>query len=122
MANTLDGITKEVLDTIYWFANEKLEAVRQIIEKPINIHCAFRSVRYNNLVGGAEQSAHLYYAPYIAAVDFDANMGSDIITNCNKIRQLLLPRLEELDLRMEKNENMSWIHLDSKKSIGERYF
>lgn len=97
--------------------------------RPIDVLCMIRpnSVNcvespchggdYNAFVGSlAKHSPHIYGQ----ACDFDVEGMV-----CDRARELLLPRLEELGLRMEDRPGTSWLHLDSyppSVSGGRRFF
>lgn len=56
------------------------------------------------------------------AIDFHI-VGYEGGENCAKIREILLPHLEELGLRMEKPVGTGgWVHLDDLPVIHERFF
>ena len=91
--------------------------------KPV-VHCWYRPRGYNKEVGGAKNSSHLSEGPW-SAIDFSAAVpGCDSRgKSCDLLRAKILPMLEELGLRMEKNgKDAPWIHLDSKPPIFTRYF
>ena len=126
----LDDNAKEALVDIF----ERLDTIYiDILKvKPI-IHVAFRSPKYNNLLGGAVGSAHIartirndQIVKHIAAIDFSVNLYPEksIEENCDLARELLLPHIEALDLRMEDNPSSNWIHIDTKPIInnGNRFF
>lgn len=81
----------------------KMQMIRDLFDCPINIHCALRPQHYNNLVGGAKNSQHLYGA----ACDFDVE---DM--DCDSARIQLLDKLDEFEIRMEDLPGASWIHID----------
>jgi len=92
-----------------------MEKIREFLGgKPINVHCFLRTTDYNKLVGGAPNSMHIYGK----AVDWSNGM------NCDEVRNLLKPKLEELNIRMENNTGGNWIHIDNKpvSSNSERIF
>lgn len=120
LANERDGLSEQVKTQILLLAG-KMDLVRGILGLPINVHCWFRPVGYNALVGGAQGSKHLCLGPW-SAVDFDACLpGSDLEVSCARSRKILEPKLEELGLRMEKHDG-PWIHLDSAPVVYARYF
>lgn len=102
----------------------KLDQVRELLNKPIKIHCFIRpnianipgsiynKKNYNSFIGGAKNSAHIFGK----GVDFDA--GED----CDKTRERILPHLEKLKLRMEKLENSNWVHLGNDWKPGMSYY
>lgn len=103
----------------------KMELVRAFIEKPINVHVTIRPTsvncpgpyngrNYNSLVGGAPKSGH------VLGKSMDFNFYE---MQCDEGRMLLLPKLEEFDLRMEKRDGSNWIHLGNDWQFGmNRYF
>lgn len=121
LATEEDGLT-EAVKTSLLRTFIKMDRIRAYIGKPIKVHIAFRSKDYNTLVKGAKASAHLIGN----AVDFSANMGLDSVgANCDKIKELLVPVLEEWELRMEDNgAGASWVHIDRNPvpAQGNRYF
>lgn len=132
LANEADGLTddsKTGLTSLF----QKLDQIRDLLGVPIIVHCAFRPSKYNLLVCGAENSAHIARMIlvdgkkyYIAAVDFHPLFsGLEIGAQCDKARKLIEPELENLGLRMEDNPLGSpWIHLDSRPvpNGGNRVF
>lgn len=125
----LDDNAKAALIDVF----QRMEKVTDILGVTVSVHCAFRSNEYNRLVGGAKASAHIARGvqmppkvipdgteigngiKHIAAVDFDANIGeASAGANCDKVREILKPKLEELDMRMEQNPGSDWVHLDTK--------
>jgi uncharacterized protein YcbK (DUF882 family) len=69
---------------------------------------------YNKFVKGAPRSAHI---PGLA-VDFSIE-GVD----CDRLRKLLVPKLEEFDCRMESLHGAGWVHMDlMSPTEGRRYF
>lgn len=133
-ADGLDDNAKEALIDLF----ERMDAVYEdILRVKPNIHVAFRNSRYNKLVGGTIGSAHIARVikmpdgteigngrHLVAAVDFDVRIYPEksIEDNCDIARSLLEPKLELLEMRMEKNPGSSWIHLDSQLVKSERYF
>lgn len=116
-ATDQDGLTDEVLSNLKTLFS-KMDQVRDHFNAPIRVHVAFRPAKYNQEIGGAKNSAHLYGM----ACDFDVE-GLD----CEKARQDLLDSglLETLNMRMENNgPDAHWIHLDTREvpNGGHRYF
>jgi uncharacterized protein YcbK (DUF882 family) len=102
-----------------------MDVIREQMGSPITVHCWIRpnSVNcpgniyhgqdYNSASGStAKRSAHIYGQ----AVDFSVK-GVDF----KKVKDILLPQLEFLGLRMEK-ATTNWIHLDIAQVINNRYF
>jgi zinc D-Ala-D-Ala carboxypeptidase len=105
LAITADGLTSEILAACQALASN-LETVRAWYGCPLLVHCWFRNVPYNLLVGGARGSAHLEGL----AVDFSPATGS-----CRDFIQRVLAEqcLAEWGMRMENNGPYpSWVHLD----------
>lgn len=119
MGAAVDGLTEEILDTLFWFFNEKMEKVREHIDAPVVAHVCWRPPAYNTLIGGAHGSAHLCPAPGVAALDFHV-----VGYQCDEVRIILEPVLGELGLRMEDLPTANWVHLDSRQVPpgGKRFF
>lgn len=119
LANDADGLgedAKAALIGMFWV----MDKVREFVGLPIVVHCAFRPQLYNKLVGGAEKSAHMArmeHGRLIAAVDFHAKGEPP-----NETRILLLPKLNELDVRMEDLPGSNWVHVDTQRPGSTRYF
>lgn len=101
-----------------------MDKVRDFLGSPIIVHCWIRPVLnnpnsyqngqdYNELVGGAKNSAHRMGM----ATDYHV-VGLD----CDTVRSMLEPKLEEFNLRMEKAPGTNWVHNDSAPVINSRYF
>lgn len=112
LATALDGLSPGVESELAkTFAI--LDQIRDLFDRPIIVHCAYRPKKYNELVKGAKSSAHLFGK----AVDFHV-----VGVSCDTVRKILLPRLESLGLRMENNKG-DWIHIDTRAPGPEgRYF
>ena len=112
MATHDDGLTdgaKKNLVTLF----KKMEIVRSYLDDgPISVTNAFRPSEYNYLIGGALNSAHTYGM----AVDWFI-VGVD----CNELRPLLVPMLDEWDMRCEDIVG-DWIHLDISDYRYNRFF
>ena len=120
--------TEEEKKNIIEFANT-LDSVREFIGLPFHVHCWIRPIKancpdsrydgqnYNKFVGSvALNSAHIPGK----ALDFHVdNFGG--VNGCHEIREKLLPKLEEFELRMEDLEGM-WIHLDNAPVTKNRFF
>ena len=92
----------------------RLDSIRELFDRPISVHCAFRPDAYNRLVKGAKNSAHLYGQ----AVDFSVQG-----VPCDTVRKILLPRLDTLGLRMEDLPGSGWVHIDTRPpGPGGRFF
>jgi hypothetical protein len=104
--------------------SKNMDKVREILGVPIQVHCWIRPILnnpnsphhgedYNSLVKGAKNSRHRFGD----ATDFDA-----VGLNCDKVRELLESKLDELNMRMEKMPGSNWVHVDSGPVISTRYF
>ena len=118
--------TQEEVNNIIKMA-KKMDAVRDLIGKPIKIHCWIRPVvancpgsphhgeNYNAAAGStATRSAHIMGK----AVDWSCG------DNCDDVRDILEPNLEMWGLRMERKPGSNWVHLDCADVPpgGHRYF
>jgi hypothetical protein len=115
LATEADGLTLEIKANLILLF-DKLEVVRQFLgDRPINVHVTYRPKLYNKLIKGAANSAHLYGK----ACDFDVDGLS-----CDEVRKLIVPKLEVWNMRCEKLDGASWVHLDTRDvgSSGNRYF
>lgn len=91
-----------------------MDLVRDLVNRPVKIHCAFRPPAYNKLVGGAKASCHLTGR----ACDFSVPG-----LTCDQVRTKLLPYLEYLGVRMENLPGSNWVHIDTRPpGPGGRYF
>jgi hypothetical protein len=122
-ATEADGLDDQVKAQIVRLA-EKLDVVRDRIEVSIVVHNWFRPFKYNRECGGAPASGHMCLGPW-SAVDFSAALPgtSSRGQSCDRLRAMILPWLEELDLRLENNgPEAPWVHLDTKPVVLSRYF
>lgn len=108
---------------------KKMDKVRDIVGKPINVHVWIRPKKVNNpdhkrhgqdynvFIGSkSKTSGHITGI----AVDFHVD-GYKSSALCHEMRKVILPHLEELGLRMEDIKG-PWIHLDSKPVGRKRFF
>lgn len=119
LATEEDGLTQAILDGATAHA-KLMDKIRDFFSLPVNTHCWFRSVAYNEKVGGAIHSAHLEGI----ATDFDID-GLTCQTVINAILKNDL--LNQYGLRMENNGfpgglAPTWVHLDSRAPTNSRYF
>lgn len=93
---------------------KKMQDIRDILQAPINITSAYRPVEYNVLIGGAKRSAHILGL----ASDFQVRDYS-----AKEVRDILLPWLDKLDIRMEDHQG-NWTHIDLMPvgPKGKRFF
>lgn len=116
MANESDGLTPQVLSNLKLLF-DKMDIVRDFIQRPIIVHCAYRPLLYNQAIRGAKDSAHMALEPGVAAVDFNVRG-----MNCMPAKMEFLPMLEVWNMRLEKNGiDANWLHLDIGRT-GKRYF
>ena len=93
----------------------KMQKIRKILGNyPITITSAYRPATYNRAIGGAKQSAHMKGR----ACDFQVH-GYD---ECDTVRGILYPYLEQLDIRMEDLPGANWVHIDTMPVIHKRFF
>jgi hypothetical protein len=115
------------VDNILLLAS-KLDKVRELLGRPMRVHVWIRPTsvncpgsnyhgeNYNLFIGSkAKRSAHIVGK----AVDFSCK---DI--SCDEIRNLLIPHLDEWNLRMEDLPGSNWVHLDCAEVApgGKRFF
>lgn len=94
----------------------KLERICQDFNKNAFITSWYRPESYNTIIGGSQQSMHMHGG----AIDFYLEGESP-----NRTRELLVPKLEEYQIRLENRPNSSWCHIDIKnisETFGSRYF
>jgi uncharacterized protein YcbK (DUF882 family) len=90
-----------------------MDKIRDLVGKPVSVHVTFRPEAYNTLIGGAEDSAHKFGQ----AMDWSVNGMS-----CDDLRILLIPKLEEFQVRMENKPGSNWVHIDRAQPHPNRYF
>jgi uncharacterized protein YcbK (DUF882 family) len=114
LATVEDGLTEEVLDNLNTLAL-KMDNIRRHFNKSIKVHCAYRPVEYNKLIGGSPNSAHILGKAMDWSIDG---------LNCDVVRKDILDNklLESLNMRMENLPNSSWVHLDFAPVISNRFF
>lgn len=88
---------------------KKLDLIRDFLGRPMVITSWYRPEKYNTFIKGAFDSAHRY------------GMACDFICSslgAQNIRDALVHRLEEFDIRMENLPNSSWVHIDIRVTDG----
>ena len=108
---------------------KKMDDIRDTIGLPVNVHVWIRPKSVNNpdhkrhgqdynvFIGSkSKTSGHITGI----AVDFHFK-GYSSPALCHEMRQLIIPHLERLNLRMEDIKG-NWIHIDSKPVGHKRFF
>ena len=99
-----------------WEMAQKMDVVREFLGKPMIVTSWLRPADYNIKIGGSINSYHV------------KGMATDFVVknmDCESVRQALLPKIKEWDLRMEDNAHINggnWIHLDMGKVKWKRFF
>lgn len=95
----------------------KMDIIRELLNAPITITSWYRPLSYNQQIGGAKRSSHMF------------GMACDFIVQdvkADEVRAVLFSHLEELNIRMENLPSASWVHIDTnvRKDMthNERYF
>ena len=110
LATVTDGADFQKLEALC----QKMEQIRSILGCPINVHCMFRSIDYNKALGIIpNDDVHAQSE----ACDFDCGKTLSI----DDIHTKLLPLLESLGIRMERN-TPTWVHVDLHPVVNSRYF
>lgn len=121
LATDADGLNDEAKAAMTEIF-EIMDQVRDFLDVPMIVHCAYRSAEYNMKINGAVNSYHRARMITIdgkkfvvGAVDFNPDYpGLTVAQSCDKGKALLRPELERFGLRMEKNgAGALWIHLDN---------
>jgi Peptidase M15 len=107
---------------------DKMESIRTFLgDNPVNVTCWMRPTsvncpgnkmdgrNYNQLVGGALNSAHIVGL----AVDFTVST-----ITCDDVKFHLVSELENFQIRMEKRPGSNWTHIDLRQPLPghSRYF
>lgn len=107
---------------------QHMDMVREFLGGPIIVHCWLRPTvinapdsphngqNYNKMVGGSEDSWHTLGL----AVDFHVR-GLDDADGCKIIRDKLVPKLAEFNIRMEDKIG-PWVHVDRGYVGHNRFF
>lgn len=103
-----DEVKEEIILTA-----QVMQEIRDILGRPISLSSGYRPKPYNIHIKGALKSQHIIGK----AADFKVfNM------NCDRVRELLVPYLNKLKIRMERKPGSSWVHIDRKLVSRNRYF
>lgn len=114
-----DGLTVEIKRSLWLFANEKMDTIRRFIGRAIYVKSWWRPKKYNIEIGGASYSSHMAVEVDTdeCACDWWADMDGDGDkdgADCDAIKALLMPKLQEFGVRMENNgKGAKWIHNDN---------
>lgn len=112
-ADGLDGTVKDNLVRVF----QKMDLIRDLLARPTFVKSAYRPLAYNVAIGGATRSAHMANEG-AAAVDFwcDADKDGDKDgQDCDRIKGILMPKLELWGIRMEDNGGGArWVHIDTR--------
>jgi hypothetical protein len=113
LANESDGFDDAAKAKIVILC-KKMEEVRAFLGCSVNVHCMFRSQKYNQeVVKAIPDDVH--------AMSLAADFSSNSLT-IQQIKDKIEPVLESLGIRMEKGTT-TWIHLDLRApGPSGRYF
>lgn len=113
LATKDDGADFDKLQTLC----QKLEEVRALLGCPMNVHCMFRSPKYNQEQHILMPTGMDVHAMNLAC-DFDCGKNLTI----QQIKDKLQPNLDKLGIRMEFGTT-TWVHVDLRKpGPSGRYF
>lgn len=116
LATEEDGLTDDGKAKLVVLCN-KMEEIRKILGCGLNVHCMYRSPKYNQeVVKVPEKYIHDVHSTF-EACDFDANEKYTI----DQVHAILEPLLEQLNIRMERN-TPGWCHIDVHPVGHQRYF
>lgn len=104
MASTSDGLNDKYKSNLLKTFTI-MDKIRVFLGQPIIVNVAYRPPVYNQLIGGAKKSAHMFGL----AVDFHVPGMS-----CDEVRKKLLPKLAEFRIRMEDLPGSNWVHIDAR--------
>lgn len=126
LGNEQDGLSVVVKNNLLSIFSI-MDKIREILGVPVYIKSAWRPKKYNVEIGGATKSSHMA-DDKAAAVDFWCDLDGDNDKDgddCDKIKAILMPKLQELGIRMEDNgKGARWVHIDNKAvpPKGNRFF
>lgn len=127
LADETDGLNEKIKNELIRIFRETMDPIRELLGRPVFIKSAYRPKKYNVSIGGATRSAHMADRGY-AAVDFwtDADGDGELTgQDCDAIKEILMPLLEKMNIRMEDNgKGARWVHVDNKPVApgGNRFF
>lgn len=103
----------QAIDNLRQLANELLEPIKKAYGKPIRVNSGYRCPQLNRLVGGSNNSSHMYgYAADIADVSGNnRQLWSTVMSICNNLNfdQIISEKGPSM-------ENPRWVHV----SIGPK--
>ena len=113
LATVDDGLTDQIKANLLTLI-AKMEVVREFLEKAIVVNSTYRSNAYSRMVGGFAGDVHTMGI----AMDFTVESMT-----CDEAKHLILPMLEQWDMRLEDNgDGAGWCHMDWHKVINKRFF
>lgn len=95
----------DVHKNIIWAAKNIADPIRNLFDKPVQIHSWWRPKSYNEFINGAPDSQHM------RGIAIDLSIYTISI---DEIRAALTPRLDSMNIRLELN-TPTWVHVDGKK-------
>lgn len=108
LATEEDGLTADVKVELVKLCGI-MDEIRDIIGFPMNVHCMFRSVKYNEeVLHSLPKDVHSRGC----AIDFDCGPHLTI----EQTKAIVRPLLEKYKLRLEGGTT-SWLHMDT-KAVG----
>jgi hypothetical protein len=113
LGTTEDGVDFDSLIKLC----QKLESIRELLGCPMNVHCMFRSEKYNIEQGILLPTGKDVHSMSIAC-DFDCLPSLTI----QEVKDILEPKLSDLGIRMEFGTT-TWVHVDLREpGPSGRYF
>lgn len=116
LATEEDGLTEIIKGNLKYICS-KMDNIRDELNKPITVHVTYRPAKYNEQIGGAQNSAH------VKGLAMDWSITHD---NCDELRKTIVVSglLEKYEMRMEDLPGSGWVHLDLYPvgASGKRFF
>lgn len=103
--NIINKPSQNVIYNLSLLVSNILDPLREKYGKPIKVTSGYRCQRLNKLVGGSQNSQHLY------------GMAADIVPLCNntrKERKYLFQLIQQMNLPFDQlinEKDLSWIHV-----------
>ena len=97
---------------------EKLQAIREYIDRPIIIVCGYRTKSYNEICGGAMKSKHLTGEAIDFTIKDFCNAGQEVMSPMNDTNIFYLANDLNNDLKIKRiglyiNRATNFIHIDN---------